>query len=207
MSTNKIDRSKYEVPRELRIASSTNYIVPKLKLYERQGLKKHMAKALHTGDFSRYKYPHDESYHHVINLLSTPELSPDELRLGLFLFEMAYEKRNFKPVYCLADEDFRTQKVGENELIHIGKPKSSKHTFSAMPITSLVIKLQNNQIRMDSFNLLPMLEKLESFGVLTMTEICNKNCVNPDVEEFVTNCVYLELNLGFTSTVINRKWM
>lgn len=203
----KIDRSKYDVPRELRIGSPTNYIKPKPKLSERGGLKTYMPEALHKADFSRFKYAHDDNAHHVINFLSIPDLTPDELKLGLFLFEKAYDDEDFTPTYCLAEGKFVTQKIGEYECIHIGKPKSSKHSLVLMPISSLVDKLKNNKIRMESFDLHPMLQRLESYGVLTMTEICSANCVNPDVEEFKTNCVYIELNLGFSSAVINRKWI
>lgn len=206
MSMKKIDRSKYDVPKELRIGSTTNFIQQKRKLIEREGLKTCMPEALHTADFARYKYADDDIAHHVINFLSIPNLSSDELKLGLFLFENGYDD-GFDPVYCLSDDDFRTQKVGENERINIGKVKSSRHKVARMPIVSLVTKLKSHKIRMESFDLLPMLKKLESYGVLTMTEICSANCVNPDVEEFKTNCVYIELNLGFSSAVINRKWI
>jgi hypothetical protein len=60
---------------------------------------------------------------------------------------------------------------------------------------------------MENYFFMPMLQKLESFGILTLTEINHIHCVKPDTPEFNTNCVLIELNPGFTTAPINRKWL
>lgn len=205
------DRRKHDVPIDYRIGSPENYIIPAKSRVTRQGLANHMPKHLHLADFSRCNPTRGkgEGYGNVstLNMLSVPTLKEDELRLGLFLFEYAVKKADYKFVFCLGKEDFRTQKIGDGSGIHINRPKSSKHIYELMPFVSLIRTLKINNARIKSDNLMPMLRTLESFGILTLTEVNDTSCVKPDTPKFFTNCVFIELNEGFETAPINRKWL
>ncbi len=207
-----IDRSQYEVPFEDRIGSEENYIVATQSRVERSGLQVHMPSYLHQPDFSRNNPTRKPDYDNVaaMNMLSIPTLTENELRLGIFLYEYSVRKSTYNFVFSLGDKDFRTQKIGDKSGgIHINKLGSSKHSYEIMPFVSLSAVLRKNKIRMDfeKLSLRSDLQKLASFGVLTLTEIDHTNCIKPNTPEYCTNCVLIELNSGFETAPINRKWL
>lgn len=208
--------SRAHVPPEKRIGSIKNYIKLPKALGKRIGLVRWLPENNQNADFSRHK-KNDGFDHYVINLISTPELSPDALRLGLFLFQYFLNKNPFEKngtemnyigdVFSLTEKSIISSKFGEDQRVYVGRPESKTAECYTMPFKSLSYILSMDNVRMTSFDLMPFLEELHNYAFIHILPISKANIIDQDIPDFETDCIRIVINTGASSAKINRKWL
>lgn len=191
-----------------RIGTKRNYIVLNPKYSERKLLLKWMGnKDIRKADFAKFRQSNDERDHHVLNLLSAPNISYDTLKLGLFLFQLAiHYKEVWSFVFSLMSEDVRTSIFGEERTLYIGKHNLKSSESHTMPIKCLPSLLDKHNVAIQSDDLLPMLQTLHDFGFITLTPIDTQHCINTNLPAIDTKCVHIDINLGSITAKINGRW-
>ena len=190
-----------------RIGTYENYILLNPKFVERELLKKLMGRdELKKADFAKFKQSGDEKQYHVINLISAPDISPDTLKLGLFFFQLSINKVTCQFVFSLLEDDVRNSVFGQERTLYIGKPNLRKSEQYSMPIKSLPVLLKNNHVRLQSGDLLPMIQTLHDFGFITLTPIDTQHCINQSLPTIDTKCIHIDINYGAITAKLNGRW-
>lgn len=209
-------KSRVHIPPEKRIGSIKNYIKLPKALGKRIGLVRWLPENNQNADFSRHK-KNDDFNHYVINLISTPELSPDALRLGLFLFQYFLNKNPFVEngiemsfigdIFSLKEKSIISSKFGENQRVYVGRPESKTAECYTMPFKSLSYILSMDNVRMTSFDVMPFLKELHNYAFIHILPISKANIIDQDIPDFETDCIRIVINTGASSAKINRKWL
>ncbi|ABI40285.1 hypothetical protein Shewmr4_3217 [Shewanella sp. MR-4] len=190
-----------------------NPLILSKKMIDRTLLKIHMPTCLNA-DFSKFsKNSGEDNYaNHVLNIISARELSLDEMKLALFLFERYFQEKNATELelFYLPNPESLQQTTPILKYIYAKSPSKSKvHKYPA-PTKSLadILKKYNILLENDK-NLLEYLRKLHNLGLVTITEVkyppenekgMKKNHNNSD------EYVFVELNLGVYSAKIHTRW-
>lgn len=190
-----------------RIGTHENYILLNPKYVERKLLKKWIGRdELKKADFAKFNQSGDDNTYHIINLISAPDMSPDTLKLGLYIFQRAINKERFQFVFSLLDDDVKKSVFGDERALYIGKPNLSKSEYYQMPFLSLLRLLEKDNVSLQSRDLLPMLQTLHDFGFITLTPIDTQHCINQNLPTIDTKCIHIDINYGAITAKFNRRW-
>ncbi|MGR3971031.1 hypothetical protein [Shewanella sp. 1180_01] len=194
------------------IGTENNPILLEKRLSDRILLKEHMP-SVESADLARYAKASTKHAQHVMNLLSTPTLSLDELKVALFLYEHWANQDDWveQQVFSIKTNQFKTDNFGSNGDLYFSQSKSSPHRQKfKKPKNNLLQLINKTNITLDKdCDLLKILTKLHDFALLTLTQVNIDFCLNKlpqTTNSIITEYVHVVLNKGVVNSKLNLKW-
>ncbi|WP_351000171.1 hypothetical protein [Shewanella sp. TB7-MNA-CIBAN-0143] len=193
------------------IGTENNPILLEKRLSDRRLLKEHMP-SVESADLARYAKASIKNAQHVMNLISTPTLDIDELKVALFLFEHWVNQENWidQQVFSIKNQ-FKTDNFGSNGGIYFSQSSSGLHPqqFKKPKYNLLQLLNKQNISLKKNCDLLKILTKLHDFALLTLTQVNINFCLNkslPAPNSITTEYVHIVLNIGVVNSKLNLKW-
>jgi hypothetical protein len=195
------------------IATENNPTLLTKRLSDRPLLQEHMP-SVDSADLAKYAKQTTYDNQHVINLLSTPTLTLDELKVALFLFERGINRDEWidDEVISIKTNNNKDENIGDNGKIYFKNSPTSKIFFKyPIPKTNLLDLLTKHNITLEnSGNILNILARLHNFGFLTLTLVNESSSINnidyPSQQQQETKYVHIVLNFGVVSSKLSCKW-
>jgi hypothetical protein len=194
------------------VGTENNPILLEKRLSDRRLLKEHMP-SVESADLARYAKASTKNAQHVMNLISTPTLSIDELKVALFLFEHSVNQDNWieQQVFSIKTNQFKTDNFGSNGGLYFSQSSSGLHPQQfKKPKDNLLQLINKKNISLEkNCDLLKILTKLHDFALLTLTQVNIDFCLNkslPAPNSITTEYVHIVLNIGVVNSKLNLKW-
>lgn len=164
---------------------------------------------------NRIKAPKKSFDLYFNNLLWNPNLDADEIRVGYLLYELI-EDQCSDPIFLVA-ESFHMSRVGEDGVIHVRSISDTAKSFESADKQSLLNMLHKHRMKINTEDLISILNKLHSFFYITCTEICESNLDADKVgfdykkEQVLlsndTKLVHVRLNHHFDRINMINRWI
>lgn len=187
--------------------TKNNPIVLHKKLSSRSLLSKHMP-TTNTPDFSKFSKGNGLT-NHVMNIITAKELSLDEMKIALFIYEQyCFGMLMGIELVALRVENSVKEALIAPKNIYAKSPSLKEVTKYPIPKTTLLEMLKKENVILEQPKNLPTyLNKLHDLGLITLTVFSLKN----DIERIENNSVsieyaFIELNSGIINAKIHRRW-
>jgi len=202
------------------IGTKNNPIILHKKLSSRPLLIKHMP-TTNTPDFSKFSKGSGPT-NHVLNIITAKELSLDEIKIALFIYELycfdmlmdielvVIRVENSVKETLIAPQNIyaKSPSLKEVKNIYAKSPSLKEVTKYPIPKTTLLEMLKKENVILEQpRNLLAYLNKLHDLGLITLTAFS----LIDDIERIENNSLsieyaFIELNSGIMNAKIHRRW-
>ena len=189
------------------IGTKNNPIILHKKLSSRPLLIKHMP-TTNTPDFSKFSKGSGPT-NHVLNIITAKELSLDEIKIALFIYELyCFDMLMDIELVVIRVENSVKETLIAPQNIYAKSPSLKEVTKYPIPKTTLLEMLKKENVILEQpRNLLAYLNKLHDLGLITLTAFS----LIDDIERIENNSLsieyaFIELNSGIMNAKIHRRW-